>query len=572
MMQTAADTLTVLREFDENPVRAGRELRSALRTDCSAFLAALFNETVFAGNDRGFRFAIDLLVSSDMVIPAIATPSVTSFVEALRLTRYMLGIDSNFLNALLTGLMTRQDLADPACTLRVLDLVSECATQLANWRSLIRIHADGDDEIKARCAALLARYRFRDEAGIERFRRSEPRIRANIIQTLWGVSQDQANAILEVAVQDEDNRVAGNACLALYNSGDPRALVHLAEMLSSPEPKKRITAAWVIGECRDGRFASRLLEALRSDLPALRKRSITSLAKLEAIPAAGATPNSSGLDLCFVSEPATPLRSGFELWLHVTNPNGEPAAHLRPVDFFVWSGAQPARASEEFLLDYTVEESAQTSAAAVRIVYPAGSEGFERALAASLVQKPAEQSWAVSAYGNAPAESAPATEARFETDATVLAALLESGPVLSADPMEGVNKVLAPESAFDEQHLVLLLDGSSFDPESARALCETKKTRLHCWHLIQTTQNTGPAAVVRTEEQSAANWPRFMAALTARYTLRTSVLPAAVALRNSGVKPARFSSRTELHMVARSVADDTVTRDVTDNLKGGPNA
>ena len=560
MIQTPTDALTVLRDFEDNPTRAGRELRSAFRTDGSAFLAALLNETVFAGNDRGFRFAIDLLVSSDMVIPAIATPSSTTFVQALRLTRYMLETDGNFLNTLLTALMTRQDLADPACTVRVLDLVSECATHLANWRSLVRIHSDGDAEIKARCAALLARYRFRDEAGIERFRRSDPRIRANIIQTLWGVSQDEANAILEVAVQDEDNRVAGNACLALYNSGDTRALVHLAEMLGDPEPRKRITAAWVIGQCRDGRFASRLLEALRGDLPALRKRSITSLAKLEAIPAAAASAPSDGdPDLCFVSSPANPPDSGFEIWLHVAGPGGEPVPHLRPVDFFVWSGAQPPRAGEEFLFDYTVEESARTSAAAVRIVYPAGSERFERALAASLAQKPAEQCWAMSSYGKA-VKSAPATDIRFEADKTALASLLENGAALSSDPMEAVKKALAPESALDEQHLIILLDGSAVEPESLRALCEAQKNRLHCWHL---TQNAGTAVIFRTEEQSAAIWPRFIASITARYTLRTSGIPAAVALRNATVKPARFSPRAELLMVTRSV---------TDKLKGGPNA
>jgi HEAT repeats len=549
LIQTPTDALTVLRDFEENPVRAGRELRSALRTDGGAFLSALLNETVFAGNDRGFRFAIDLLVSSDMVIPAIATPSSTSFVQALRLTRYMLEADGNFLNALLTALMTRQDLADPACTVRVLDLISECATHLANWRSLIRIHSDGDAEIKARCAALLARYRFRDEDGLERFRRSDPRIRANIIQTLWGVSQDQANAILQVAVQDEDNRVAGNACLALYNSGDTRALLHLAEMLSSPDPKKKVTAAWVIGQCRDGRFASRLLEALRGDLPALRKRSITSLAKLEAIPSAGAAsaPNSSSdLDLCFVSAPANPTDAGFDLWLHVAGPGGEQVPHLRPVDFFVWSGAQPPRPGEEFLFDYTVEESAYTSAA-VRIVYPAGSKQFERALAASLEQKPAEQCWALSSYGKAAAPSTPAPETRFETDKTALTNLLETGPVLSSGPMEAVTKILAPESALDEQHLVLLLDGSSLELEPVRALCEAQKNRLHCWHLTQnTTQNAGPAGVFRTEEQSAAIWPRFVASIAARYTLHTSVIPAAVALRNAAMKPARFSARAEL--------------------------
>ncbi len=234
--------------------------------------------------------------------------------------------------------------------------------------------------------------------------------------------------------------------------------------------------------------------------------------------------------------------------------------HLRPIDFFVWSGAQPPRVGEEFLFDYTVEESSQTSAAAVRIVYPAGSERFERALAASLAQKPAEQCWALSSYGQAPAKSAPAADTHFETDTATLTNLIVNGTALSSGPMEAVNKALVPESALAEQHLVILLDGSSFDMESARALCESKNNRLHCWHLTQT---SGPAAVFRSEEQSAAIWPRFAASIAARYTLRTSGIPGAVALRNATVKPARFSARADLYMV---------TRGVTDNLKGGSNA
>jgi hypothetical protein len=444
----------------------------------------------------------------------------------------------------------------------VLDLVSECATHLANWRSLIRIHADGDTGIKARCAALLARYRFRDEAGIERFRRSDPRIRANIIETLWNEPQDRASAILEVAAQDEDNRVAGNACLALYHSGDTRALARLAEMLRSPEPRKRITAAWVIGECRDGRFARPLLEALHGELAALRKHSVASLARLEAITSEQVSvPDTPGTpDLCFVSAPANAMGAGFEVWLHAADAGGEPVPRLRPIDFFIWSAAPAPRGGEEFLFDYTVEESVQSSAAALRIVYPASSERFERGLAASLAQKPAEQRWAVSSFGKAAAKSAPATESRFEADAAALAALLESGPVLSVNPIEAVEKALVPESALDEQHLVLLLDGSSLDLEPVRALCEAKKNRLHCWHLTQTAD---PGALFRTEDQTAAIWPRFLASLAARYTLRTRVIPTAVALRDASVKPARFSPRADLLMATRSVTDD---------LKGGPNA
>lgn len=541
MTQPPVDVVAVLRDFDNNPVRAGHSLRTALRSNRGALLGALADEGVFNSQQEGLRFALNLLLGSDVAIYAIATPSVTSFVQALRLTRYLLELDGNFIATLVTALLIRDDLADPACALRVLDLVSECASHLANWRPLLQVHADGDNAVKARCAALLARRRFGDESGLEEFRKSKPRIRANIVQNFWHGDQDKANAILETALQDADNRVAGNACLALYNCGDTRALIRLAEMLESPDPRNKITAAWVIGRCRDARFASGLRRALRSDLPPLRKHALASLARLEPVqaPAPGAPVSSDDLDLCFVSAPQAAPDAGYELWLHVARQEGELVTHLRPADFFVW-------ASGEFLLDYSVRQTAQTPAAALRIVYPAGHALLEGAFAASLAKKPAEQCWAIGSYGRAPAKPSPAVDSRFEADGAALASLLESGPVVSADPMDGIKKVLIPESVLAEQHLVLLLDGSAIAVEPVRLLCEERKIRFHCWRLTSNTDENDPAAVFRTEEQSAAVWPRFVAAIAARYTLHAGRCPHAVAVRNATVKPARFSARVNL--------------------------
>jgi hypothetical protein len=120
--------------------------------------------------------------------------------------------------------------------------------------------------------------------------------------------------------------------------------------------------------------------------------------------------------------------------------------------------------------------------------------------------------------------------------------------------MEAVNKALAPESALDEQHLVLLLDGSAVDLESVRSLCAAKKIRLHCWHVSANNtstnninaNNSGPVGVFRTEEQAAAIWPRFVSAIAARYTLHAGRVPTAAAVRDASVKPARFSGRADL--------------------------
>jgi hypothetical protein len=134
----------------------------------------------------------------------------------------------------------------------------------------------------------------------------------------------------------------------------------------------------------------------------------------------------------------------------------------------------------------------------------------------------------------------------LETDAAALSALLESGSVVSSDPTEAVRRALAPDSALDEQHLVLLLVDSAFDPEPVRELCEAKQIRLHCWRLSQHPDKAGPPGVFRTEEQSATIWPRFVAASAARYTLSAGRVPTAVTVRNATVKPARFSGRADL--------------------------
>jgi hypothetical protein len=547
------DPLSALREFDGNTARADRDVRVALHSDCAGFLGALLDECAFRDDDPGFQFALGILLKTNALAPAIATPSITSFAQAWRLTRCILELNHNFINVLLTALLTRHDMTGPACALRVLDLVGEFPAHPLNWRSLMRIHEDGDKATKMKCVTLLARLRFADSAGIASFKRSEPRVRANIIEALWGVEREETSACLELAIDDEDNRVAGNACLALYNTGDARALARLAEMLRSPEPSRRITAAWVIGQCRDGRFAGRLLEGLRGELPALRRNSIASLARIEPVPTSWPTaraPDREDIGLYFVSAPPGPgagerIPGGsnpFELWLYVTGQGGGFAPHLRPVDFFVWAGT-------ELLLEYSVEELRRTDDAAVAIVYPAGSPLFESALRDSLANKPPGQSWAFNTYGTSQSQTEDSAVPRFEPDTHALTALLDSGPPSGGDMAGVVNRVLSAEWNVPERHLVLISEAPGTEADAWAAACEEKEIRYHGWRLGENADASGsPGAGVigRDEEQWALVWPHFVASLGSRYTLRTRQMPTAVAIRNTGTRPARFSGRIDL--------------------------
>jgi hypothetical protein len=517
----------------------------ALHANGDAFLRALAAEAELDVKDRGFRYAIILLMNKDVLTPAIANPSMTTFAQSLRLTRCMLDLDSNFVNALLRALLTRQDMKDPACTLRVLDIISECASHLANWRSLARIHQDGDARVKRKCATLLARFRFDDRAGLDLFRRSDPRVRANIIQTIWDAEQAKVDALLGVAIHDEDNRVAGNACLALYNAGGPRSLARLATLLDSAEPKDRITAAWVLCRCRDGRFANRLLDASRSSVPALKRMAIAGLSRLQAIvlpeqssqpsPMADITPS-----LISVPEAADEL-NGKELWLRVADQGDEFQSGIRAIDFLFWAG-------EEYLLDYSVQLLDTQGETTLRIVIPACHDVLEQGLRAAVAAKPASQSWAVCAYGRS---DKPATDdsLRLETDSQVPTARFDSGLTVLANTDEAVNAVLSVDSTIPDQHLVLVLDGQDAGPapEAIRALCREKKIRLHCWRLqAYSGGRDGLSGFVRDEAATASSLPLFVKSLQRRYTVHSKELPTAVAIRDSTAAPVRFSLCHEL--------------------------
>jgi hypothetical protein len=607
--------LTPLLEFTRNPLRAGRELRDALHADSRGFLVALANQEGFEPDDRGFRYAMILLLHNDVLIPSIANPAVTTLPEALRLTRCMLKMDCNFINSMLTTVLIRPGLMkNTTCTLRVLDIVGECVEHLGNWRSITRIHQAGDGQIKKKCAGLIAQHRFEDPAGLERFCCADPRVRANIIEMLWTVDKTRATALLEAASQDPSNRVAGNAWLALYTAGNANALDRLADMLESPDATKRITAAWAMGQTRDTRFRSRLLEASRSNVPEFRKMAIAALVKLDPPPRQDSEKDllrPEETDVAFVS---APLSESYELWLHVTGPGARFLTGIRPVDFFVWR-------EETLLLAYSVEERSNIHNAAIAIVYPAESTRFVAALKASIGSKAEGHCWALNAYGGTVPAGVSGDAARFESNAGVLTRLMDSGPATSINAEEAVTNILSHDPKLPERHLVLILDGWGPDPdaETVQRLCRERGFQLHCQRLqelkfddltelpktgagcgeeteverseahsitdasgdiqriarqpgevdddapvagaetrvmekgdaaeeavVTQPERKGLFGVIQDEEESAALWPRFVAALSSRYVLRTQQMPTSVAVRDPKGSPIRFTPRRPL--------------------------
>lgn len=105
----------------------------------------------------------------------------------------------------------------------------------------------------------------------------DPRTRANAVEALWGNDTAYVRALLRASARDSNNRVAGNSLFALYSLGDVSAIQDLLKMASSEVPRRRASAAWVMGKTGDSRFAD-ALGRLTGDVNAtVRKRAFAAL-------------------------------------------------------------------------------------------------------------------------------------------------------------------------------------------------------------------------------------------------------------------------------------------------------
>ncbi len=109
---------------------------------------------------------------------------------------------------------------------------------------------------------------------------SIPRTRANAVEALWGKDTAYARALLRSAARDTNNRVAGNALFALYSAGEVWTIGELLKMTVSEVPRRRASAAWVMGETGDRRFADALGGLTGDNNAKVRKQAFSALERV----------------------------------------------------------------------------------------------------------------------------------------------------------------------------------------------------------------------------------------------------------------------------------------------------
>jgi hypothetical protein len=210
--------------------------------------------------------------------------------ERARVCGRLFNID-NFFDVRLTRMLRADE--DDEVILSVLDVLDEISPGGRLIMTLSRLVRHPDKRIASKAALLLGR-RVTNPLWVERHVGAEDaRLRANVVEALWGTNTAFARQTLRACLDDNNNRVVGNALVGLHMLGDPSVPVTARRMLQDARAPFRWTAAWVMGRTGMEEFRESLELALADSSQqvrtaarrALRAIPVAKPGEAEAVPA-----------------------------------------------------------------------------------------------------------------------------------------------------------------------------------------------------------------------------------------------------------------------------------------------
>ena len=274
-------------EFDVNPLATQLIRRFANQTP-DLFSAAAIRHLATTRQSNAHRFLSVLILRHQQELLDYLTNPLESRQKAVHLFQRVAVIDPAFDVKLARKLPDRVGTNHhfaisgqrAARAIEVLD-------ETSRGRRLIPIlgHLVESDEPRTReKATLFIGRRVQSPAWAEKqLKRTDERVRANAVESLWGLDTTPAKELLTNCAGDKANRVAGNALIGLHIAGDSGIADEVRRMSREPKACFRSTAAWMMGKIRDGEFVPRLTELVRDEEPVVRGAALRSLIDLRRL-------------------------------------------------------------------------------------------------------------------------------------------------------------------------------------------------------------------------------------------------------------------------------------------------
>jgi HEAT repeat protein len=254
-------------------VEARRPLQDAAVQSPETFFAAALALLVAEKDPAASRRLYTGLLDFPQFLRQFIRPQQFSRTEVLEGCRSLALCDPGLdvrLAQLISGRELESEILDSATVVHVLDLLNEISTGSRLVPILSHLTHHSDLRIAAKATLLVAR-RIQNQDWIDRhLASSDPRLRATVLEALWGVDTPLARKTLWAGAKDENNRAVGNALVGLHLLGEPGVAALVGQILEDSRPLFRATGAWVMGKIGAPDFVQPLQRALADAEPGVR--------------------------------------------------------------------------------------------------------------------------------------------------------------------------------------------------------------------------------------------------------------------------------------------------------------
>lgn len=234
-----------------------------------------------------YRHLLWLISGSKALTGLLCDPSFLSEEEACSLIERLRKIEPSVELNLFKGVFGVDckgglSLEKPDCGLRFLQVFGIKSNSMRLLPLVAQLLKHPNARIRSKAAVLVGKMSRQYEWLEQTRNESDERVRANALEALWepGIPE-RLRARLWESLQDESNRVIGNALLGLYRQGECGCIPLITAMTRHPEEKFRATAAWVMRETGDDRFRPYLLPLLNDASSLVKANAAQAVEKLE---------------------------------------------------------------------------------------------------------------------------------------------------------------------------------------------------------------------------------------------------------------------------------------------------
>ncbi len=268
-------------EFDSNPL-ALVFLRRLANESPAMFFAEAVTHLSSSHTSNAHRFLTVLALRHGELTDYLVNPAHSTREVALRLFNRMLSVDPSFdvkLAQLLPdrGYINHAVALEGASAIRALDILDQTSRGRRLLPILGHLPSSSDARVAAK-ATLFVGKRVQSPAwSAKQMSHPDQRVRANAVESIWGLDTQPAMQLLEKCIDDKNTRVVGNALLGLHITGHRDVERELVFSSKHALPDRRSMAAWTMGRTGKGEWAERLTAMVKDEHPQVRGMALRAL-------------------------------------------------------------------------------------------------------------------------------------------------------------------------------------------------------------------------------------------------------------------------------------------------------